>query len=970
MVRKNLAFSFLYGVELLCLLLLVMLLSVEKVTPAHAATQIDISGPPGSGLFGYPYVLPNGNILVIDTDYDLGSIVDVGAVHLYNGATGALISTLTGSTANDQIGKNGITILSNGNYVVNSGYWHNGAAAYAGAVTWCDGITGCDGVVSTANSLVGVQYNDSVGSGGVIALPTGHYVVRSPVWNNETEEQAGAVSWCNGTTGCTGVVSSANSLVGVGQQTFVGSGGVTVLPDSNYVVSTPSWHNGSNFGAGAATWCNGFAGCTGTISVTNSLVGGSLHDQVSKDGVTVLSNGHYVVGSSLWDNGAATDSGAATWCDGATGCTGLISAANSLVGASAYDHVGVAVTALSNNHYVVQSPDWDLQSPVTADVGAATWCNGASGCTGEVTTTNSLIGSTAGDRVGLVETFVKGVEALSNGHYVVRSPNWDLPSPQTDNVGAITWCNGTTGCVGTVSTANSLVGGTYNDRIGSSSVLPLTNGHYVVRSPNWDLPSPIISDVGAVTWCNGAGGCIGTVSASNSLTGGTAYDVVGGSATALSNGNYVVRSNYWDLPSPPTVDVGAVTWCDGTSGCMGAVSVANSLVGSTVDDRVGGHLIALSNGHYVVGSSDWDLPSPLTANVGAATWCDGTAGCPEVVSATNSLVGSTAGDQVGSGAIFGPSGITPLSNGNYVVYSPNWDNNTLADAGAVTFGAGNIGTTIGTVTEANSVRGAFAEGVKWGFAYDPVNEQLVVGRPSENLVILFRPKFTSIADGDWSSGSSWDYGVFTKPVDVVIAGHTLTINSNVIVNSLTLDPGSQLTLPLNNTLSVETGVVNKGTLVQTRPVNGSGSVAFLELWDSGGSTIKYRGAEINTTNNLGNVTVSVRELNAGEVCPGASIGAPAHAARCYNIAPTNNLPATIRLYARTADELNGIAEADLSVFRYSLGWTELTTNRTTGNVAGYSYAEGSTSIFSNFLLGQSGPVPALQWLFMPVLLRP
>lgn len=524
MLSKNLPspLLLLYGIGLLCLLLLVTLLSIEQVTPTHAATQIDISGPPGSGLFGYPYVLPNGNILIVDTGYDLGSTADVGAVHLYNGATGALISSLTGSTANDQIGRNGITILSNGNYVVNSGYWHNGATANAGAVTWCNGTTGCIGVVSTANSLIGVQYNDSVGSGGIIALPNGHYVVRSSTWANGTEEQAGAVTWCNGTTGCMGVVSPANSLIGVGQQTYVGSGGVTVLPDSNYVVSTPSWHNDSVYGAGAATWCNGFAGCTGTISVTNSLVGGSLYDQVSKDGVTVLSNGHYVVGSSLWDNGAATDSGAATWCDGATGCTGFVSAANSLVGASVNDHVGVAVTALSNNHYVVQSPDWDLPAPITADVGAVTWCNGASGCTGEVTAVNSLIGSTPGDRVGLVETFVKGVGALSNGHYVVRSPNWDLPSPQTDNVGAITWCNGTTGCIGTVSVANSLVGGTAGDRIGSGRVVALTNGNYVVSSPSWNLPLPTTSHVGAVTWCNGTSGCTGTVSADNSLVGGTA----------------------------------------------------------------------------------------------------------------------------------------------------------------------------------------------------------------------------------------------------------------------------------------------------------------------------------------------------------------------------------------------------------------------------------------------------------------
>ncbi len=42
----------------------------------------------------------------------------------------------------------GVTALSNGNYVVRSPYWDNGAATDAGAVTWGSGTTGCTGAVS------------------------------------------------------------------------------------------------------------------------------------------------------------------------------------------------------------------------------------------------------------------------------------------------------------------------------------------------------------------------------------------------------------------------------------------------------------------------------------------------------------------------------------------------------------------------------------------------------------------------------------------------------------------------------------------------------------------------------------------------------------------------------------------------------------------------------------------------------
>ncbi|MBK9053215.1 MAG: hypothetical protein IPL78_20610 [Chloroflexi bacterium] len=52
------------------------------------------------------------------------------------------------------------------------------------------------------------------------------------------------------------------------------------------------------------------------------------------------------------------------------------------------------------------------------------------------------------------------------------------------------------------------------------------------------------------------------------------------------------------------------------------------------------------------------------------------------------------------------------------------------------------------------------------------------------------------------------------------------------------------------------------------------------------------------------MTVTVQELNAGEYCTNAGVGSVPYARRCFEITPTNNLPATVRLYGRTADELN------------------------------------------------------------------
>lgn len=155
--------------------------------------------PQESGTFGNVFVLSNGNYVIIDISYSEGPVTQVGAVYLYNGSTHQLISTLKGSTTGDQIGNGGITRLSNGNFVVNSTIWNNGAIADAGAVTWCNGVTGLNGVVSSSNSLVGSTANDQVGNGGITPLSNGHYIVRSTNWDNGAAFDAGAITWAMAT---------------------------------------------------------------------------------------------------------------------------------------------------------------------------------------------------------------------------------------------------------------------------------------------------------------------------------------------------------------------------------------------------------------------------------------------------------------------------------------------------------------------------------------------------------------------------------------------------------------------------------------------------------------------------------------------------------------------------------------------------------------------------------------------------
>jgi hypothetical protein len=631
--------------------------------------------PSSGGAFGGQILtLSTGNIVVTDSAVNNNA----GAVYLFNGRSGALISTLIGSTAGDNVGGGSITALDNGNFVVASPSWNNSE----GAVTWGSGTTGFSATagatvtISASNSLVGSSprgngsAGDLVGSGGVIALKgNGNYVVDSPDWGGDI----GAVTWGSGTAGVSGTISASNSGIGSSTNDHVGSGGIFALTNGNYVVDSPQW-NDSVFGhalAGAVTWGSGAMGFQGTLSTNNSLVGNHTNDEVGSgfaghSGITPLTNGNFMVLSPNWNN----DDGAATWMNGSTGGTSdfgaFVDASNSLQGTSSFDSVGSGgAVALTNGNCVVISPVWSGDNGSNQELGATTWINGANGSTSDGVMTinppgtrsfNSLMGG-VGDEAGS-----GGVVALSNGNYVVLTPTW------VQGTGAATFVQGINGSTEDgfvhIEPSNSLLGTNQGDRVSSGGVTALTNGNYIVASPAWN------SNAGAATWVSGING--GTadgqfnIDVTNSLEGFLPGDAVGSQGiTALANGNYVVDSPAWNG------GMGAATWGNGNNGTtvdgQPAVSSTNSLVGTISSDAVGGSgILALTNGNYVVLSSSWNQ------GAGAATWGNGTIGTTGTVSIGNSLIGSNPGDGVGQGAF-------PLFDGDYVVTSPTtatWESGT------------------------------------------------------------------------------------------------------------------------------------------------------------------------------------------------------------------------------------------------------------------------------------------------------
>ena len=439
-------------------------------TPVGIFPQFSLVNPGKNGSFGaHVLTLSMGNIAVSDptVNNNAGAVYlfngKTGAL------VNALVGTIGGSKG-DRVGTgpaaDGLTALPDGNFVVDSFFWNGGR----GAVTWVNGTTGLSGPVSSLNSLVGTlpgatTAGDAVGLGDIYVLTNGNYVVSSPGWNGSR----GAVTFGSGSAGVVGAVSAGNSLVGSSPGDRIGSvpqgsfDNIVNLTNGNFVVPSPTW-NGNR---GAVTWANGTTGITGTISAANSLIGmhpgdfvglavGDFGNQV---GITALSNGNYVVSSNQWNAGA----GAATWGNGTTGVNGTISATNSLIGDNnahpSGDHVGAGVTALTNGDYVVASPAWN------SNEGAATWGDGASGVVGLVSSGNSLVGGAQGFLQGTGDMVGQMVTALTNGNYVVASPNWSNPAGSS-TVGAVTWASGASGLSGVVSTSNSLVGSASGDLAG------------------------------------------------------------------------------------------------------------------------------------------------------------------------------------------------------------------------------------------------------------------------------------------------------------------------------------------------------------------------------------------------------------------------------------------------------------------------------------------------------------------------
>ncbi|MCP5199525.1 MAG: filamentous hemagglutinin N-terminal domain-containing protein [Gammaproteobacteria bacterium] len=607
------------------------------------------------GSFGDYQQLSNGNLLLLNELWNNNA----GAVTFVNlnagtGLAGDIDGTnsVVGNVGGDRVGSNGIyQVFGTNTFAILSPHVENAGQPDAGAITWGNVTTGVTGPVNSTNSLRGVTNGDLVGQSCCNFLSGSQFYVESQQFDNDK----GALTFFDGTgTLPVGPISASNSLLGSTAFDDLGSGGIytTSTPGGTWVViESPLWDNGANTNAGAITTFLLGTPKVGVVSASNSLVGSHTNDRVGGGFLRFLSNGNRLLVTDTWNSNA----GAVTFWNTSSDLVGTVGPSNSLVGGNAGDRVGDwDVTETSNDRYYVASPDWN------GGMGAVTFGSIATGAKGTVSAANSLVGSTAGDRVGQDIVDLYYVDRL-----LMLSETWN------GSRGAVTVLDSAAPLVGAVSSSNSLVGSTAGDQVGAiaQQLFNTDNqGLVVLRTTSWN------NDAGAVTVFDPLNPIKGTVSASNSLV-GRPGDFVGlNGVSEFGNGNLIVRSTEWSDGTGEAFGAVTIMVGDGApvTPVTGFVSSTNSLVGSHLDDRVGnGGTFTLASGNILVRSPNW------FEDRGAVTFVDMSMGLTGVISPVNSLAGELPSDLIGSG------GISSLGGERALVRSPNASVDGILGAGRI-----------------------------------------------------------------------------------------------------------------------------------------------------------------------------------------------------------------------------------------------------------------------------------------------
>ena len=318
-------------------------------TPITSFELLDPT-PGASNEFGSSVViLANGNIAVV-APFDSSVASFSGAVHLYNPVTQTRIASIYGNAAGDSLGPlahTSITALPNGNFVIASPNADEGGLVNVGSVRLVNGTTGAP----IGSAIVGNAASDFLGSGGITALPNGNFVIASPSDDEGGLVHAGSVRLVNGTTGAP----IGSAIVGNAANDFLGSrlgGGITALPNGNFVIASPEDDEGGIVDAGSVRLVDGTTGAP----IGSAIVGDVAGDGLGSGGITALPNGNFVIVSHIEDVGGIVNAGSVRLVDGTTGAP----IGSAITGGVNGDVSGALVTpSAAGNFFILGLPLWN-----------------------------------------------------------------------------------------------------------------------------------------------------------------------------------------------------------------------------------------------------------------------------------------------------------------------------------------------------------------------------------------------------------------------------------------------------------------------------------------------------------------------------------------------------------------------------------------------------------------------------------
>jgi filamentous hemagglutinin family protein len=261
--------------------------------------------------FGAITALPNGNYVFANPLANINGVVDAGTVILANGTTGAEISRISGTNANDQFGGFNaditfffptITALPNGNYVFGSIFADINGVVDAGTVILANGSTGAE-----INRISGANANDNFGLLTTV-LPDGNYVFGNFRADINGIDDAGTVILVNGSTGA-----EISHLSGANANDSFGRGGITVLNNGNYLVASPDVN--SNAGRVDVVVANPNSLTYNYFPNQNITINPQLITQITNTGtaVTLQANNDITVNSAITTNNPTGNGGNLTF---------------------------------------------------------------------------------------------------------------------------------------------------------------------------------------------------------------------------------------------------------------------------------------------------------------------------------------------------------------------------------------------------------------------------------------------------------------------------------------------------------------------------------------------------------------------------------------------------------------------------------------------------------------------------------